>query len=52
MQEFMEGAMNARLGLKSVWAKDVNEATLQTLLRYNLMVVDCFKNNLSSRLES
>jgi hypothetical protein len=33
MEHLMVEAMNTRLGLKSVWAKDINEATLVTLLK-------------------
>ena len=44
MSHLMVEAMNTRLGLKSVWAKDINDTTLLTILKYNPMVVDCFNN--------
>jgi hypothetical protein len=42
MEHLMLEAMNARLGLKSVWAKDINEATLGTLLRCVLVAWGAF----------
>ncbi len=44
MEHLFLEAMNTRMGLKSVWAKDINDVTLQTILKYNPMVVDCFNN--------
>jgi hypothetical protein len=47
-QRLMIEAFQTRLGLKTLWARDISAPTLQTLLAYNPMVVDRFSNDFSS----
>lgn len=51
LQQLIVEAMQSRLGLKSIWAKDVTLSAFQNVLHFNPILVDCFATHLSSAVK-